>query len=117
MNLTPTHASIHKHDEEKQHLEDHPHTHDCGCSFTPTLLELPQVIQDTLEIWDDASNDVVLEVKNAFVKLIPALGPVETFKMAMGKARGSSGFVAIFIDRPYKEATITPDKKQIWLLE
>lgn len=102
---------------EIQHTGDHPHTQDCGCRYTTTSLILPEVIQNSINTWATISDETLLEVKQAFVNLIPALGPVETLKMALGKDPCGTGYVAIFTDRPFKEATISKDKKKIWLLE
>jgi hypothetical protein len=103
--------------KETVHTANHPHTQDCGCQFTTTSLLLPEIVQNSIENWNHASDERVLEVKQAFVKLIPALGPVETLKMALGKDPHGTGFVARFMDRPFKEATIGNDKTTIWMLE
>ena len=93
-----------------------PASRECGCNFTTVNIAVPQVIRDNLLCWDTADDETILRVKKAFVEIIPALAPAGPLKMRMGQ-RKSGGFAAVFLDRPYTEATITPDKKTIWLLE
>lgn len=92
-------------------------------NFVHVSLVLPSIIRSNLDRWDDLDAETVKMVKVAFVNMIPELAPAETLKMFMGKDKtsmgpdGTIGYCARFIGRKYIEASITPDKEMIWLLE
>lgn len=112
-----THLEVLENPPETTSFTGDPASRECGCNFTTVNIAVPQVIRDNLEGWDTLDEETILRVKKAFVEIIPALAPADSLKMGMGPSNSSAGFIAVFLDRPYKEATITPDKKTIWLLD
>lgn len=89
-----------------------------------TSIKLPDIIRTHLDDWDSISPIVALEVKKAFVHLLPELGPAETLMMLIMKDPESEtpyddplGYIVEIVNRPIRGLLIPTEKTEIWLIK